>query len=275
MPLDRGRAMSLWQTIRIGARTWRRTPALAAVIASTLAVGVGATTAAFTIAYSILVQQFPFPNADRLVWITTYDSRTTENRRPVLGSNRLPQVADWQHNLTTFEQIGAWAGDAPDVFTVTGAGTPERVSGLRVTHHLLGMLGASPATGRLFRNGDDAPRAPQTVVLSHGYWQRRFPARPDIVGQSITIENAPHLVVGVLSPDFRMSGSLFAGASIDVFLPLEIDGNEDIGGFIATIGRLRSGVTVSQAQAELASRQSALSVGKWTWMTVLAQQVTP
>ena len=76
--------MSLWQTIRIGARTWRRTPALAAVIASTLAVGVGATTAAFTIAYSILVQEFPFPNADRLVWITTYDNRTTENRRPVL-----------------------------------------------------------------------------------------------------------------------------------------------------------------------------------------------
>jgi putative ABC transport system permease protein len=275
MTIDIRRTVSLWQTMRVAARTWRRTPALATVIVGTLALGIGATTAAFTIAHSILVQQFPFPNADRLVWITTYDSRTMENRRPVLGSNRLPQVADWQHNLTTFEQIGAWAGDAPDVFTVTGAGTPERVSGLRVTNHLLEMLGASPASGRLFRDGDDAPRAPQTVVLSHGYWQRRFAARPDIVGQSITIENAPHLVVGVLSPDFRMSGSLFAGASIDVFLPLEIDGNEDIGGFIAVIGRLRSGITVSQAQTELASRQSALSVGKWTWMTVLAQQVTP
>ena len=275
MTIDVRRTVSLWQTLRVAARTWRRTPALAAVIASTLAVGVGATTAAFTIAYSILVQPFPFPNADRLVWITTYDSRTTENRRPVVGSNRLPQVADWQQNLTTFQQIGAWAGDAPDVFTVTGAGTPERVNGLRVTHHLLGMLGASPETGRLFRDGDDAPKAPQTVVLAHGYWQRRFAARPDIVGQSITIENAPHLVVGVLSPDFRMSGSLFAGASVDVFLPLEIDGNEDIGGFIAVIGQLRSGVTVSQAQTDLANRQSALSVGKWTWMTVLAQQVTP
>ena len=188
--------------------------------------------------------------------------------------NRLPQLADWQHNLTTFEQIGAWAGDAPDVFTVTGAGMPERVSGLRVSHNLLEMLGASPATGRLFRDGDDAPRAPQTVVLSHGYWQRRFAARPDIVGQSITIENAPHLVVGVLSPDFRMSGSLFAGASSTSSFRSRWTGN-DIGGFIAVIGQLRAGVTVSQAQAELASRQSALSVGKWTWMTVLAQQVTP
>ena len=72
--------MSLWQHVRIAARTWRRTPVLAAVIASTLAVGIGATTAAFTIA-SILVQAVPFPGADRLVWITTYDTRTTENRR--------------------------------------------------------------------------------------------------------------------------------------------------------------------------------------------------
>ena len=69
----------------------------------------------------------------------------------------MSQFADWQEHLASFEQIGAWAGDAPDVFTVTGGGTPERVSGLRVTHQLLGMLGATPATGRLFREGDDEP----------------------------------------------------------------------------------------------------------------------
>jgi hypothetical protein len=189
MTIDSRRAMSLWQTVRIAARTWRRTPALAAVIMGTLALGIGATTAAFTIAYSILVRPFPFPDAGRLVWITTHDSRSADNDRPVIGSNRLPQFADWQRSLTTVEQIGAWAGDAPDVFTVTGAGTPERVSGLRVTHELLTMLGAMPATGRLFRSGDDVPGAAQTVVLSHGYWQRRFAARNDIVGRSITIEH--------------------------------------------------------------------------------------
>src|SRR5688572_27405123 len=267
--------MSFWQTVRVAARTWRRTPALAAVIVGTLALGIGATTTAFTIAYSILVQRFPFPDPDRLVWITTYDSRNDDVRLPVTGSNRLPQFADWQQHLTSFEQIGAWAGGAPDVFTVTGAGTPERVSGLRVTHQLFPMLGGSAASGRLFRVGEDAPRAAQTVVLSHGYWQRRFGSRGDIVGQSVTIENIPHLVIGVLSPDFPLSGSLFAGAPIDVYLPLTIDGNEDIGGFMAVIGRLRPGATVDQARAELANRQSALSIGKWTWMTVLAQQVTP
>ena len=129
-------------------------------------------------------------------------------------------------------------------------------------------------TGRLFRNGDDAPSRSRPWC-SHGYWQRRFAGRSDVVGQSVTIENAPHLVIGVLSPGFPLSGSLFAGAPIDVFLPLTIDGNEDIGGFMAVVGRLRPAVTADQARAELASRQAALSIGKWTWMTVLVQQVTP
>jgi putative ABC transport system permease protein len=275
MTIDLGRAMSFWQTVRIAARTWRRTPALAAVIVCTLALGIGATTAAFTIAYSILVQRFPFPDSDRLVWITTYDTRNDKGSRPFTATNRLPQFADWQHRLTSFEQIGAWAGVAPDIFTVTGAGTPERVSGLRVTHQLLPMLAASPESGRLFRTGDDAPGAAQTAVLSHGYWQRRFAADPTIVGRSITIENVPHLVVGVLTPDFPLTGSLFAGASIDVYLPLTVDGNEDIGGFMAVVGRLRPGVSAEQARAELAARQTALSIGKWQWMTVLAPQVTP
>jgi predicted permease len=274
MTIDFGGAMSLWHTIRIAARTWRRTPTLAAVIVCTLALGIGATTAAFTIAYSILIRPFPFPDAERLVWITTYDSRNANAAGSVIGSNRLPQFADWQQNLTSFEQIGAWPGEAPDVFTVTGGGSPERVSGLRVTAQLLPMLGAVPDSGRLFQAADDDPGAAQTVVLSHGYWQRRYGGR-DVIGQSLTIENVPHLVIGVLPARFPLSGSLFSGAAIDMFLPLTIDGSEDIGGFMAVIGRLRAGVTIDRARAELANRQTALSIGKWQWMTVLAQEVTP
>jgi predicted permease len=265
----------LWNTTRVAARMWRRTPVLAAAIVVTLTIGIGATTAAFTVAYALLVHRFPFPDPGRLVWVTTYDSRAADGMASAIGSNRLPQFADWQQHLSAFEQIGAWAGSAPDVFTVTGAGTPERVSGLRVTRGLLPMLGAAPAAGRLFRNGEDAPGASQTVVLSHGYWQRRFGGRADIVGQAITVENTPHTIVGVVSPEFPLSGSVFAGAPIDMFLPLTVDGNSDIGGFMAVIGRLRSGVTPQQAAAELASRQAALAVGRWEWMTVLAQRVTP
>jgi predicted permease len=265
----------LWSTTRIAARSWRRTPVLATAIVVTLSVGIGATTAAFTVAYSVLVQRFPFPDPDRLVWVTTYDTRGSEGSQRVIASNRLPQFADWQQHLSVFEQIGAWGGSAPDVFTLTGVGTPERVSGLRVTQQLLPMLGATAVVGRLFHRGDDKPGAEQMIVLSHGYWQRRFGGRPEIVGQSVTVENAPHTVIGVLSPGLPLSGSLFAGAPVDMFLPLTVDGNIDVGGFMAVIGRLRSGVTAQQARGELASRQAALSVGKSQWMTVLAQHVTP
>jgi predicted permease len=269
------RVDDLWNTTRIAARTWRRTPVFATAIVATVALGIGATTSAFTVAYSVLVQRFPFPDPDRLVWVTTYDSRASDGSQAVIGSNRLPQFADWQQHLTAFEQIGAWAGGAPDVFTMTDVGTPERVSGLRITEQLFSMLGATPVVGRLFQSGDDKPGAAQTVVLSDGYWHRRFAGRPEIVGQAVTIDNAPHTVVGVLSPGFALPGSVFAGAPIDMYLPLTVDGNTDIGGFMAVIGRLRPGVTAQQARAELASRQAALSVGKWEWMTVLAQCVTP
>lgn len=99
--------MSLWNSLRVAARTWRQTPALATVIVLTLALGIGATTTAFTLAYSVLVQPFPFPEPERLVWVTTYDTRASDGSAAVLGSNRLPQFADWQQHLTSFEQIGA------------------------------------------------------------------------------------------------------------------------------------------------------------------------
>jgi putative ABC transport system permease protein len=91
----------LWNTTRIAARTWRRTPVLAATIVVTLALGIGATTSVFAVAYSLLVQPFPFPNADRLLWVTTYDTRSPNDDQGVIGSNRLPQFADWQQHLTT------------------------------------------------------------------------------------------------------------------------------------------------------------------------------
>ena len=95
--------MTLWNHLRIATRTWRRTPVLAVVIALTLALGIGATTTAFTAAYSILVQRFPFPEPDRLVWVTSYDTRASDGHTAVIGSNRLPQFADWQQHLTSFD----------------------------------------------------------------------------------------------------------------------------------------------------------------------------
>ena len=211
---------------------------------------------------------------DQLVWITTRDTRTPPEGRPPLNSNRLPNFIDWQR-LRSFTEIGAWAGSAPDAFTVTGGGTPERVAGLRVTAGLLPMLGARPQRGRLFRGGDDRDRAPQTVVLSDAYWRRRFAAREDAIGATMTIENVPHTVVGVLTPGFPLSGSLLNGAAVDLYLPLELTPDLDIGAFMAVIGRLRPGVSVEQARAELTAIGRTTSVGPRAWMLNLAQEVTP
>jgi predicted permease len=266
--------MGLWNELRRGARTWRRTPALAAVIILTLTVGIGATTTAFTLAYSVLVQPLPFPDVDRLVGITSYDVRDSTGAEAVINSNRIPQFTDWQQHLTTFDAVGAWAGRAaPDNFTLTGSGTPERVNGLRVTRQLLSMLGARPAVGSLFRPGDDALKAPQTVVVSDDYWRRKFGGDPDIVGRSLTIGNIPHLVLGVVGPDFRLPGSLFSGAAIDVYLPLEL-GGQDIGAFMSVIGRLKPGITVEQARGELSARQQAIAAGA-PHLKTTAQQLTP
>ena len=187
----------------------------------------------------------------------------------------MSQFLDWQPRLTSFEQLAAWSGTAaPDVYTVTGAGAPERVNGLRVTQQLLPMLGADPVLGRLFAPGEDDVKAAPTVVLSHGYWQRRFGARPDIIGQSIRIENIPHSVIGVVSSDFALSGSVFAGAPIDLFLPLERNpANDDFGYFMTVVGRLRPGATVNQVQAELTTSQMALAANRPEMATVV-QKVT-
>jgi predicted permease len=265
--------MSLWTDLTLAIRSWRRTPTQAAAIVLILALGIGATATVFAVADATLLRPMPFPEPERLMWITTRDTRTPSTADVVLSNSRLPQFIDWQR-LSSFSAIGAWAGEAPDVFTVTGAGRPERVDGLRVTAGLLPMLGARTQRGRLFRAGDDAFRAPQTVVLSDGYWRRRFAGRDDAIGAAMMIENVPHTVVGVLTPDFPLSGSLMAGRNVDLYLPLELM-PEDIGGFMAVIGRLAPGVSAERARAELAVQNRLTSVGPRAWMTNLAQDVTP
>lgn len=266
--------MSLWTDITQAMRSWKRTPALAAVVVLILALGVGATATVFAVVDATLLHPMPFPEPERLTWITTRDTRTPPAASPVVNSNRLPQFIDWQR-LSSFSAIGAWAGKAPDVFTVTGSGRPERVDGLRVTAQLLPMLGARPQRGRLFRAGDDADRAPQTVVLSDSYWHRHFDGRDDAIGATMRIENVPHTVVGVLTADFPLSGSLMAGHAVDLYLPLELTPNLDIGSFMVVIGRLAPGVSAERARTELAVQNRVMSVGGRAWMTTLAADVAP
>src|SRR4030095_6648679 len=176
------------------------------------------------------------------------------------GSNRMSQFLDWQQHTRSFEQLAAWAGEGYDVFTITGSGRPERVNGLQVTQQLLPMLGAQAELGTLFLESYDSPGATPPVVLSHGFWQRRFAGQPTVLGQSITLDNQPRTIIGVLADALRMRGSPPIGASLDVYLPLVRDPRADnIGGFMTVLGRLGPGITVDHALGELATRQKALA----------------
>jgi len=266
---------ALWTDFRLAIRTWLRTPSLAAVVMVTLALGIGATTAAFTLAYTVLIQPLPFPQPERLVWVSSYNTRTSDGSGHEAGTNRLSQFIDWQAHARSFEQLGAWAGEGYDIFTITGSGAPERVNGVEVTQQVLPMFGATAAIGTLFRDGDDRVGAPRTVVLTYGFWQRRFGGRNDVVGRTLIIDNDPYTIVGILREDFLLSSSLPIGAPLDIYLPFVLDPRkEDFGGFMTVIGRLRRGVTSSQASAEIAARQLALAAQR-SFMSLYAQTIAP
>ena len=265
--------MDMWKDVILAARGWRRTPLTAAVIVVTLALGIGITSTVFTVAYAVLVRPLPFPNPERLVWVSTYNTRLSNGAANEGGSNRMPQFIDWQQNMRAFDQLAAWAGRSYDIFTITGD-TPERVSGLEVTQQLLPVLGARPVLGRLFLEDEDHVGAAPTVVVSNRFWQRRFGGRSDALGQSITIDNVPHTIVGVVGDEFPLERTLIVESPIDLYLPLIRDPANDLGFYMTVIGRLRADVTAQQALVELSERQKVMAAAA-PFLSSFAQTVTP
>jgi predicted permease len=224
-------------------RRLSRAPLFTAITLITLAVGVGANTVIFSVVEGVLLKPLPYPHAERLigVWHTA----------PGIGIqdlNMSPSIyfIDREQN-TTFEDIGAYTGDSVDV---TGAGKPEHVKGLDVTDGVLPILGVTPVVGRLFNRRDDSAGAPQTVVLSYGYWQRKFGGASSVVGRPITIDGKPREIIGVLPKGFRFLDQ----SEADLFLPFQWDRNKTkLGNFSENgLARLKPGVTMEQASADMA-----------------------
>ncbi len=225
-------------------RRLSRAPLFTAITLITLAVGVGANTVIFSVVEGVLLKPLPYPHAEQLigVWHTA----------PGIGIKELnmsPSIyfIDREQNRT-FEDIGAYSGDS---LNVTGAGKPEHVQGLDVTDGVLPILGVTPAVGRLFNRRDDSAGAPQTVVLSYGYWQRKFGGASSIVGRSITVDGKPREIIGVLPQGFRF---LDGPDDAALFLPFQWDRNKTkLGNFSENaLARLKPGVTMEQASADMA-----------------------
>jgi putative ABC transport system permease protein len=219
-----------------------RVPLFTTVAAMTLAVGIGANTAIFSVVYGVLLKPLPFRQPDRVVgvWHTAPGINI-----PLLNQSPATYLT-YRDSSRVFEDIGLWDTAAA---SVTGSGEPERISVLLVTDGVLPLLGVQPFLGRSFDRIDDSRAAPERVMLAYGYWQRKFGEDRNILGRLIQVDGTPREVIGVLRPDFR-----FLNTNPQMVLPFRFDPSQVfVGNFsYQGVARLKPGVTIEQANADVA-----------------------
>jgi predicted permease len=219
-----------------------RAPVFTAVTLITLAAGVGANIAVFSVVEGVLLKPLPYPHPETLVgvWHTAPGLNLDEvNMAP---SNYFI----YREQNRVFEDIGLYQGDS---VAVTGHGNPEQVQGLDVTDGVLPVLGIPPMLGRWFNHDDMAPNGPQNIILDYGYWQRRFNSDRNIVGHSIAVDGKSRTIIGVMPRQFRF----LDGEQPALYMPIQLDrGKTVLGQFSYTgIARLRPGVTFAAANADI------------------------
>ncbi|PWT85875.1 MAG: multidrug ABC transporter substrate-binding protein, partial [Blastocatellia bacterium] len=238
---------SLGRDLRYGLRALRHSPMFTAVVLLTLGIGIGATTAVFSVVNNVLIKPLPFPKADELVALK-HTAPGAPGLTTASGDLRLSPSMYFtyaEHNRT-FQDMGLWFAN---VATVTGLAEPEQVTALAVTDGTLQALGAQPVLGRWLSQADQTPGGPQVAMLGYGYWQRRFGGDRSIVGRSITVNSRPAEIVGVMPQMFRV-----VSTDPELILPLAFDRSRLILPPFAFQGvaRLRPGATIAHASADVA-----------------------
>ena len=253
------------RTMRQTGRLIRTHPGFVLTVVLSLALGIGANTAIFTVVHGVLIQPLPYPQADALVGI--YNRLTISGQAYEDAGLSPGMVAACRNDCRAFEHFGVWTSGAA---TVTGAGEPEQVTTVTVTQGALPALGIPASLGRWFSLEDDSPGGARTAILSHSYWERRFGADPQILGRTIAIDFVPHQIVGVMPRNFR-----FVDLSPDVFLAQRLASNRPDEFSYNGIGRLKRGIGVAQSNADIARVWSnwANTAGATRLLTQLA--VTP
>jgi len=239
--------------LRYGVRALRRAPVFTLVAALTLALGIGATTAVFTVVHGVLIKPLPFRDSDALV--SLMHTSKDLNGGPPVGLS-LSLLLTYTRENRSFEQLGVWSRGTE---IVTDGIFPEEVTTLNVSLGTLRALGIQPALGRWFSEEDHAPGSPETVIIMDGYWGRRFGRDPAIVGRQVAVDSRPRVVIGVMPASFR-----FLDETPDLVLPVRIDaGTLTLGGFnYEGLARLAPGVTVEQASIDI-RRMVPLWIEAW------------
>ena len=245
---------TLLKDIRYGVRGLLKRPGFTIVAIITLALGIGANTAIFSVVNAVVLRPLPYAEPDRLM--TLWETMPGSDQRSVAPGN----FVDWQTQNTTFADMAAMFFAN---FNLTSDGDPDRIDGSTITSNLMSVLGATAQLGRTFQPDDDEHQDRNIVLISDGLWKRRFAADQNVIGRSITIDETPHTIVGVMTRGFQFPArsDLWVLGRNRGAVPLSLISqvtttdwaHERDGHFIRVIGRLKPGVTISQAQSDIAA----------------------
>ena len=234
---------ALWQDLRFSFRSFAKNPGFTAVVVMTLALGIGANTAIFSVLNAAVLRPLPYADPDRLVMVFTYFPSQQEESFPMSA----PEFLEYKSMTGSYEALAAVASNA---VSVAGANEPIQARAMFATADIFPVLGVPPMLGSVFTEAEDLPGAESNVVvLSHELWRRAFNAAPDLVGKTIDVDSEPHTVLGIMPPDFDLLES-----DIELWLPMGFD-PENLGSRgghnFRVVGRLADGIDLGQATAEL------------------------
>jgi len=242
--------MSFWQDVRYGLRVLAKNPGFTAIAVLTLALGIGANTALFSVVNGVLLNPLPFPSPDELVAVYTKSPTFQES------SISYPNFLDWQKDTQSFASLCAFRSDD---FNMTGAGEPERVHTHMISAEFFTALGMQPLLGRAFRPEEDKAGAGPVAILSDGLWNRKFGSAHDVLGKDITLNGTAYTIIGVAP------GHITGLSNTDIFVPIgqwndPTFRDRRISMGMNSIGRLKVGVNLDQARAEMSRIAENLAI---------------
>jgi predicted permease len=236
---------TLLQDIRYGIRMVAKSPGFAVIAILTLALGIGANTALFSVVNGVLLNPLPYEQPDRLVAVYSKTQQFSHS------SISYPNFLDWVRAQSSFSEMAAFR---EDVYSLTGMGEPERLKAEMISANFFSLLGVKPVVGRLFRPEEDQVGAQPVALVSGGFWKRKFGSSPDAAGKNLTLNGVNYTIVGVIPADFRYQSGNFHNS--DVYVPIgqwnDVTFRDRRTGMgMDAVGRLNPGVTLGQAQANM------------------------
>jgi predicted permease len=247
---------NLLQDLRYTARTLRRDAGFAAFAILIAGLGIGASVTVFSVVHTLILRPLPFANPNQLVWITNRDVSGLSGQTTQVG--HMLDLRERTQSLSAIAGYFAFYGVGDNL--LSGSGEPERLSGVPVSENFFDVLGVRPHLGRAFNTQECTWNGPKAVMLAHGLWRRRFNADPAIVGQSLTLNDLPHTVVGVLPASFDFASVFAPGSHFDLYFPFPLSQETNRwGNTMAMIGRLKPGVSVNAAGAEIRTLAGQIS----------------